>query len=422
MSRLPFELLLALRYLRPRRTFVSVITLISILGVMLGVAVLIIVISVMQGFDEQTKDRIFSFSAHLALYEDRPMQDYREIIASAKQHPEVLAAAPYVIGQVLLKTDPPDGDSRVLAPAIRGVDPAMEKDVSQIPNSMLEGQFDVRGRGLVIGATLAGQLRLRVGDHVSVYSLADFDAWEKARAEGREDASLARDFTIRGVFDVGYNDYNQMWIICSLANAQDMHNLEDRVHGIFVRLRDPERAALVRNELLERLGGPLDGRTWFEENRELLEAILVEKQVMYYLLFFIVLVAAFGITSALITFVVQKTREIGVLKALGATGPQVLWLFLSQSLVVGVAGVLSGYGLGMLALTYRNEFLHFMRRATGFELFPAAIYNFTELPAVIVPGDIAVICGGSLIICILAGVIPALNAARLQPVEALRHE
>jgi len=135
-----------------------------------------------------------------------------------------------------------------------------------------------------------------------------------------------------------------------------------------------------------------------------------------------VLVAAFGITSALITFVVQKTREIGMLKALGATSGQVMWLFLGQSLMVGLLGVLAGYGLGMLAVSYRNEFLQFLRRATGFELFPESIYGFRELPALIVSQDILVICGGSLLICLLAGLLPAWNAGRLRPVEALRYE
>ena len=154
----------------------------------------------------------------------------------------------------------------------------------------------------------------------------------------------------------------------------------------------------------------------------MLDALLVEKNVMLYLLFFIIIVAAFGITSALITFVVQKTREIGVLKALGASSAQIMWIFLSQSLAVGITGVLAGFGLGMLAVTYRNDFLFFLRKVTGFELFPARIYSFSELPALIDFGDIALICGGSLIICLLAGLFPAWNAGRLKPVEALRHE
>ena len=163
-------------------------------------------------------------------------------------------------------------------------------------------------------------------------------------------------------------------------------------------------------------------RTWMDDNSGILSALLVEKNVMFYLLFFIMIVAAFGITSAQITFVMQKTREIGVLKALGATNGQVRWLFLSQSLIVGVLGVIAGFSLGLLALRFRNEFLDFMNKAFGFELFPANIYAFDRLPALIVPGDLAVICGGSLFICLLAGLLPAWNAGRLQPVEALRHE
>src|SRR5207247_7557333 len=170
------------------------------------------------------------------------------------------------------------------------------------------------------------------------------------------------------------------------------------------------------------LGADFHITTWVRENSHILDALLVEKNVMYYLLFFIVLVAAFGITSALITFVVQKTREIGMLKALGATRGQVLWLFLSQSLTVGVVGVITGFGLGMLAVSYRNEFLHLMRDLTHLELFPASVYGFTELPALLVPRDIALICGSALVICVLAGLIPAWNAARLRPLEALRYE
>jgi lipoprotein-releasing system permease protein len=159
-----------------------------------------------------------------------------------------------------------------------------------------------------------------------------------------------------------------------------------------------------------------------QENSAILGALVVEKNVMFYLLFFIVLVAALCILSAQITFVVQKTREIGMLKALGATNLQISGIFLGQSAIIGVLGVLAGCGLGILALAYRNEFLHFMNRLTGWELFPASIYGFGELPAVIAPRDIAVICVSSFVICILGGVLPALRAGRLKPVEALRYE
>ena len=153
-----------------------------------------------------------------------------------------------------------------------------------------------------------------------------------------------------------------------------------------------------------------------------MQAVIVEKNVMFYLLFFIVLVAALCILSAQITFVVQKTREIGMLKALGATNLQISGIFLGQSAIIGVLGVLAGLGLGILAIAYRNEFLDFMRQMTGWELFPASIYGFGELPAILAPRDIAVICVSSFVICILGGVIPALRAGRLKPVEALRYE
>lgn len=144
--------------------------------------------------------------------------------------------------------------------------------------------------------------------------------------------------------------------------------------------------------------------------------------MILYILFFIVIVAAFGITCTLITFIVMKTREIGLMKALGATNQQVMWVFLGQSLIVSVLGVLAGTGLGLLAIAYRNEFLALMRRLTGFELFPASIYGFNQLPALVIPGDILIICGGSLLICLAAAAFPARNASKLNPVEALRHE
>jgi lipoprotein-releasing system permease protein len=427
MSRLPFELFLAFRYLRPKRTFVSVITLISITGVMLGVAVLIIVISVMTGFDHQLRDKILGFYPHIRVHLNGPMTNQVALSAVISSNRWVKAVAPYVVGPVLASTLPAEGEGEVVAPDIRGIDPALEDKITMLPTSIVEGTFDVKGNGLLIGRDLARALGLGVGDPLAIYSIQDLKRMKenlnKNRAQGEvTEVSTPTEYEIRGIFDIGYFDFNYRVIVCSLENAQDLYGFGDGVQGLMVMLKDPSRARDVRAELRPLIGNGVVMATWDEENSGMLDALLVEKNVMLYLLFFIIIVAAFGITSALITFVVQKTREIGVLKALGASSAQIMWIFLSQSLAVGITGVLAGFGLGMLAVTYRNDFLFFLRKVTGFELFPARIYSFSELPALIDFGDIALICGGSLIICLLAGLFPAWNAGRLKPVEALRHE
>ena len=426
MSKLPFELLLALRYLRPKRTFVSIITLISILGVALGVAVLMIVISVMSGFDHDLREKILGFNAHLKVFANaRPMDNYAPVMSLVASNKNVRGVAPFVLGQVLVVTQPPKGQSRLTgAPWVRGVDPARESSVSVIPEKIIPGggKFDLSGRGIVVGSQFAENLNLSVGDRISIYSPADLEKMEKRQGKPDAEAVLPDDYTVNGIFDVGYFEYNANILVTSLENAQDLYHLNDNVHGLMVMLRDPYQAPLVRRELLAALGPGYNISIWTEENSGILNALLVEKNVMFYLLFFIVLVAALCILSAQITFVVQKTREIGMLKALGASNLQISGVFLSQSAIIGVLGVISGYGLGMLALTYRNEFLHFMNRLTGFELFPASIYGFGDLPAVIDPHDIAIICGLSFVICIFGGVLPAIRAGRLKPVEALRYE
>src|SRR5262245_1501487 len=173
MSRLPFELLLALRYLRPKRTFVSVITLISIVGVMLGVAVLIVVISVMTGFDRQLRDRLLGFNAHLTVQTGGPMPDYRTLKDQIGRNPEVKGVAPFVVGQVMVETQPAEGASRPMAPWVRGIDPRLESKVSALLGSIVAGTNDVRGNGVLIGSGFAQILRLHVGDNLSIYSMRD---------------------------------------------------------------------------------------------------------------------------------------------------------------------------------------------------------------------------------------------------------
>jgi len=424
MSRLPFELFLALRYLRPKRTFVSVITLISVLGVALGVAVLIIVISVMSGFDHDLRDKILGFNAHLTVSSGgSTMKNYSAVASAVARNPAVKGVSPFVFGPVLVETA---GDTNRPAlqdaPMLRGIDPATEGKVSNLPKEIIAGKYDLSGRGLLVGVDFANNLHLEIGDHLSIYSAREIKKMKAAHDAKQDEAILPDDYEVRGIFDAGYYEYNARVIVTSLDNAQDLYDLNDSVHGLFVVLKDPYQASAAKREIAGKLGDGYFVTTWMEQSSGILNALIVEKNVMFYLLFFIVLVAALCILSAQITFVIQKTREIGMLKALGATRLQISGIFLGQSAIIGVIGVATGYGLGMLAVTYRNEFLHFMRRATGWELFPASVYGFGELPALITPSDVAIICVSSFVICILGGLLPAIRAGSLKPVEALRYE
>jgi lipoprotein-releasing system permease protein len=421
---LPFELQLALRYLRPKRTFVSVITLISIIGVTLGVAVLIIVISVMTGFDKELRDKILGFDPHLRMthYNNRPLKNYREIARLASSNENVRALAPYVMQQVFVRTEPEFGEPAYAAQYVRGIDPKAESGISVIPKSVVQGEFNLRGNRILIGQVFAQNMNLRVGDRLLLMSGRELEAMARAQKNEKADTVVPDDFEIAGIFDVGHYEYNAAFIVASLVTAQELYGMGDAVNGLSVMLRNPDAANEVRKQLSLAIGGDIAISTWIEEHSTFLDALIVEKNVMFYLLFFIMIVAAFGIMSAQITFVVQKTREIGMLKALGASSFQIIWVFLAQSLMVGVVGVTVGFILGRLAVGYRNEFLGLLRRLFGFELFPAKLYMFNQLPALIVPQDVALICGASLVICVLAGLFPAVNAARLHPVEALRHD
>ncbi|HEY5041296.1 MAG TPA: ABC transporter permease [Verrucomicrobiae bacterium] len=430
MSKLPFELMLALRYLRPKRTFVSIITLISIVGVALGVAVLIIVISVMSGFDHDLRDKILGFNAHLTITQTNPvtgsgttMKNYQAVADIVSKNKNVRGVSPFIMGPVLVQTEGDTNRPTLMdAPVLRGVNPETEAKVSKLPDEIIAGKFDLSGHGMVVGADFASNLHLEVGDHLSVLSESAYKKMLEAYKRKEEVVVSPDDYEVRGIFSSGYYDYDAHVIIVSLNNAQDLYELDDSVHGLFVMLDSPDLAPEVQTQLEQSLGDEYNVTTWMQQSSGILTALVVERNVMFYLLFFIVLVAALCILSAQITFVIQKTREIGMLKALGATKLQISGIFLFQSAIIGVIGVLAGFGLGVFAVIYRNEFLHFMRSATGLEIFPASVYGFGELPALIMPRDVAVICISSFIICILGGLLPAWRAGHLKPVEALRYE
>jgi lipoprotein-releasing system permease protein len=427
---LPFTYFVALRYLKPKRTFLSLITLISILGVVLGISVLIIVISVMTGYERELQRKIIGFDAHIFIKsDDAPIADWRRILDQTVKTPGVVAATPYVMGRVIAEFQ-----NRRLAPYIRAIDPQMEGKVADLKQFIVEGALDLDGDSCVIGSELAHQLRLQVGDTLQLYSpnnisqiLDELDQ-ASARPENKDDLKKIREMVlptelqVTGIFKSGRYAYDSDIVLLPLFIGQELYSLGDAVHGLNVKTTDPFTAQEVRDRLNRFLEPPIQAITWMDLNQDLFDAIRTERVTMFFVLIFVVIVAAFGIMSTLITTTVQKTREIGVMKALGARVTQILGIFLAQGLIVGCFGTLIGLASGILMVQYRNEVRDFLSNVTGIPIFQASVYQFSQIPAEIVPTDVAIICISGFLICSIAALIPAYFAARLDPVKALRYE
>jgi len=427
--RLPLTCFLALRYLKPKRTFLSLITLISILGVVLGISVLIIVISVMTGFERELQRKIIGFDANLNIAGDRVMNEWHPILDRTRKTEGVVAAAPYAQGRVVVQFQ-----NHRAVPWLRGIDPEMEQKVANLKQYLVEGEFDLSGDDGIIGSELATTLGVTVGDTIEVYSPHDMGELQKALddAENKTDNHqelqrvreliLPMEITITGVFNSGRYAYDSDYILVPLHIMQEAYSLGGGIHGIAVRTTNPFTADKVRDRLNGFLEPPFQAVTWIDQNRELFDAIRTERTTMFFVLIFVVIVAAFGIMSTLITSTVQKTREIGLLKALGARMSQIMWIFLAQGIIVGFFGTLIGLTSGIALVQYRNQVRDFLSATLHVELFPAAVYQFAEIPAEIVPRDVFVICVSGFLICSVAAIIPAYFAARLDPVKALRFE
>jgi len=429
--KLPFSLFLALRYLKPKRTFLSIITLISVLGVMLGVTVLILVISVMTGFDRELRQKVIDFDAHILVSTEDIMHDWRALKTKIDKTPGVVATAPYVQGPVIVEFE-----NRRLAPMIRGVDPAQEENVIPLRKFIKQGNFDLDGESTVLGIELARKLKIHLGDKLTVYSPGNLGqmldgikklenakgAEEKKTIDELRDVILPKELTVTGIYETGHYLHDSEFLLVPIYVGQELYGLGDALHGITVKTDNPYSAERVKSEIENFLTPPEFAETWIDMNHQYFEAVRLERTVMFFLLFFIVVVAAFGIMSTLITVTVQKRREIGIMKALGANLSQIVWVFLGQGTVVGLFGTLTGLGLGMTLIRYRNEFSHWLASALHIEIFPREVYQFSSIPAEVIPKDVAIICISAFLICSFAALIPAYFAARLDPVKALRYE
>ncbi len=419
-----YELFLSLRYLRARRheVFISLITMISMVGVMIGVMTLNIVLAVMTGFEEDLRDRILGFNPHVVISSLQGFVDgYAEVVDAVSQVPEVVAVAPFVYGQVMVSA----GQS-VSGSLVRGVDPSLASAVVDIEAHLSFGEVDHLGQkqeltfqteetvqtvqlsGVLVGHELARQLGVFVGDPINIISPLSTTPGPLGVVP------RVKRFMIVGVFDAGMFEYDSALIYMSLADAQQFFTLGEQVTGVEVKIRDVYQAQTVARELEGVLGFPYRTRDWTEVNSNIFAALKLEKVVYFIVLLLIVLVAAFNIIATLIMVVMEKRKDIAVLKSMGATGNAISRVFIYKGLIIGIVGTLMGTLLGWVGcwLLDRYEFIE----------LPKDVFYVSTLPVKMYAENFFIVGVASMIICLLATIYPARQAARLAPVEIIRYE
>ena len=410
------ELHLALKFLRPKRSYVSAITILSLLGVLVGVAVLIVVLSVMDGFERELRDKIVGFNAHVTVTNYALIKDYTETMAEIRKQPEVVAVTPFLLGPVLVEIG-----GRVSTPFIKGIDLESHEAVIPMKKYMVAGEWQLGPDSVIVGEEWARRNQAWVGDKILVYSPRNLSRMREPRKAGDESYFLPSEYTIRGLFSTGYFEYDFNFLIFSLPEAQRLYAVDEGVHGLAVRLKDALDSDPVKQRLNSTLKPPLTTITWIDQNRTLVQQVAVERRVMFFILLFIMVVAAFGLMSTLITVTVQKTREIGLLKALGARDIQIATIFTLYGFVVGVAGSVLGVGAGLAMVAYRNEFSRWISATFRIDVFPAEIYHFLQIPAVLDGSTVVVIALCGIVLSTLAALVPALAAARIDPAQSLHN-
>ena len=416
---LPVELFLAMRYLRPRRSFVSVITVLSFLGVTIGVMVLIIVLSVMAGFRLRIDEEIIGFNAHItvAMAEGGVLYDADKYIDLIKKDPDVLAAGTIIRGPVLVKHE-----GEISTAVIKSVPEDGDDPVLPLKKYLKMGDYELRGDSVVVGADWAKRNMAFPGDKIDIYGPAMLRNLSRQKPGDNLTIPLPEEPIIRGVFQTGDPEYDGSYLLVSTEMAQSLYGMGDGVHGIAVRIKDPSQAEMVKERLNKTLPPELYARTWMDDQPEFYTALATERIVMAVILYMVMIVASFGLCSTLITITVQKSREIGLMKALGANDLQVCGVFLFHGVVVGAVGAVSGTICGLTLLHFRNPFRDFLLNTFHVQVFSSTVYRLPEIPAVIDPFTVSAIAVSALLICTLAALVPALNAARLAPARALRYE
>jgi lipoprotein-releasing system permease protein len=415
MSR-PWRWLVGTRYLRARtqNRFVSFISAISILGVAVGVAVLIVVLSVMNGFETELRTRILSLTAHASLegFGDG-IADWRAAAAAAESVPEVEGAAPYISGEGMLLQG--ELSSGVL---VRGILPAEERAVSGLADIMVAGSLDALSPGewrILLGSALARELGVGVGDRVVL-----------AIAEGTvTPAGLVprlRRFEVAGIFEAGMFEFDRGQAFIHLDDAARLWRSGERVTGLRLALQDMFLAPEVSRRAAMALGGGFYVNDWTRQHVNFFRSIQLSKQMMFTILLLVVAVAAFNIVSTLVMVVKDKQGDIAILRTLGASPGEIMTVFMIQGTLIGAIGTLAGLGLGALLALNVEQLVHALEAASGVTFLAPDVYFMSDLPAELRAGDLWRICGTAFVLTVLSTIYPAWRAARSQPAEALRHE
>ncbi len=412
----PVERLLAFRYLRARREegFISVIAWFSFAGITLGVATLIIVMSVMNGFRTELINRILGLNGHIGVFSatSEPLTDYNRLALKLAEFPNVIAATPQVQGQVMASS------ARAQTGAVvRGVswsDLAARKPLWDSLSQQAIAAFR-DDKHILIGETMAFRLGLKIGDKMTLLS-----------ASGRTTAfgsiPSKRTFTIGGLFKVGMHEYDNSFIFMPLSEAQSFFHLPDAVSGIEVYSDAPLKIELLRRAIAINLGGEYRQFDWQERNKSFLNALNVERNVMFIILTLIILVAAFNIVSSMIMLVRSKNADIAVLRSMGASSGMVMRVFLITGASIGVIGTFVGTILGLLFCWQIDAIKRFIEGLSGAELFSAEIYYLSKLPAIIDPSEVLTVVVMAFVLSLVASLYPAWRASHIAPAEVLRYE
>ncbi|ABL00613.1 lipoprotein-releasing ABC transporter permease subunit [Pelobacter propionicus] len=420
---MPFELLICLRYLKAKRksTFISIISLISTAGVSLGVMALIVVLAVMTGFEEDLKEKILGTNAHVVVIRNGlPMDEYRQVMEKLTAMPGITAATPFIYNQVMLSSG-----RNVSGVVLRGIDVPSDRLVTRLNASLVEGNTDnldpkmgdgaVALPGLLIGKELARNLNLRLGDRINVVS-------PMGNITPLGMIPRMKPFRVVGIFNTGMFEYDSTLAYVSLTQAQTFFDLGDTVTGIQLKVKDVYHTGELAREINRVLGSDYFARDWMQMNRNILFALKTEKVVMFVILTLIVLVAAFGIASTLFMVVMEKTRDIAILKSMGATGSSIMKIFVMEGLIIGVIGTLLGVASGLLIALNLEPIIDTIQKVTGQNFFSKDIYYLDHFPSQVVPADVALISVTAVLISFIATLYPAWQASRMLPAEALRYE